>query len=42
MSEKIEQAVIEEKDIYPNVDFYSASTYHDLGIATDCSRRSSR
>jgi citrate synthase len=34
MSEKIEQAVIEEKGLYPNVDFYSASTYHYLGIET--------
>ena len=34
MSEKIEQAVIAEKGLYPNVDFYSASTYHYLGIDT--------
>jgi len=34
MSEKIEKAVIEEKGLYPNVDFYSASTYHYLGIET--------
>ena len=34
MSEKIEQAVIAEKGLYPNVDFYSASTYHYLGIET--------
>ena len=34
MSEKIEQAVIKEKGLYPNVDFYSASTYHYLGIET--------
>jgi citrate synthase len=34
MSDKIEQAVIKEKGLYPNVDFYSASTYHYLGIET--------
>jgi citrate synthase len=34
MSDKIEQAVIAEKGLYPNVDFYSASTYHYLGIET--------
>ena len=34
MSEHIEKAVIEEKGLYPNVDFYSASTYHYLGIET--------
>ena len=34
MSEAIEHAVIEEKGLYPNVDFYSASTYHYLGIET--------
>jgi citrate synthase len=34
MSERIEKAVIEEKGLYPNVDFYSASTYHYLGIET--------
>jgi citrate synthase len=35
MSSKIEDVVIREKKIYPNVDFYSASTYHALGIPTD-------
>jgi citrate synthase len=34
MSEQIEQAVQSEKGLYPNVDFYSASTYHYLGIET--------
>ena len=34
MSEEIERAVLEEKGLYPNVDFYSASTYHYLGIET--------
>jgi citrate synthase len=34
MSEAIEQTVVSEKGLYPNVDFYSASTYHYLGIET--------
>jgi citrate synthase len=32
MSERIEAVVRAEKHLYPNVDFYSASTYHMLGI----------
>jgi citrate synthase len=32
MSERIEALVKAEKHLYPNVDFYSASTYHALGI----------
>jgi len=35
MSEKIEQFVKAEKKLNANVDFYSASTYHNLGIAVD-------
>ncbi len=35
MSEKIEKLAFELKGLYPNVDFYSASTYHYLGIPTD-------
>jgi 2-methylcitrate synthase len=35
MSEKIEEFVKKEKNLVPNVDFYSASTYHYLGIPTD-------
>ncbi len=35
MSEKIEAYVKKEKGLVPNVDFYSASTYHYLGIPTD-------
>jgi citrate synthase len=35
MSERMERVVTEEKGLYPNVDFYSASTYHYLGIPTD-------
>jgi citrate synthase len=34
LSEQIEQTVVAEKGLYPNVDFYSASTYHYLGIDT--------
>jgi 2-methylcitrate synthase len=32
MSQRIEALVKGEKKLYPNVDFYSASTYHALGI----------
>ncbi len=35
MSERIEAIVRGEKKLYPNVDFYSASTYHTMGIAID-------
>jgi citrate synthase len=35
MSEKIEQVVKAEKKLNANVDFYSASTYHVLGIDED-------
>ncbi len=35
ISERIEQVVRAEKKLYPNVDFYSASAYHVLGIPTD-------
>ena len=35
MSEKIEALVRTEKKLNPNVDFYSASTYHALGIPAD-------
>ena len=31
----VEQAVRAEKDLYPNVDFYSASVYYLLGIPVD-------
>ncbi len=34
MSAAIEQAVLEIRGLYPNVDFYSASTYRALGIKT--------
>ena len=35
MSVKIEEIVTREKGIPPNVDFYSASVYHSLGIDHD-------
>src|SRR5579872_2443500 len=35
MSQRIEQFVKSEKKLNPNVDFYSASTYHSLGIDLD-------
>jgi 2-methylcitrate synthase len=35
ISREIEQAVMDEKGIYPNVDFYAASVYDYLGIPTD-------
>jgi citrate synthase len=35
MSQRIEAVVKAEKNLNANVDFYSASTYHSLGIDTD-------
>jgi citrate synthase len=35
MSRRIESLVTGEKKLYPNVDFYSASTYYTLGIDID-------
>ena len=35
ISEEIEKAVMDEKGIYPNVDFYAASVYGYLQIPTD-------
>ncbi len=34
ISERIEQVVMREKNMYPNLDFYSASAYHYCGIPT--------
>ena len=34
MSERIEQVMMREKKIFPNLDFYSASAYHFCGIPT--------
>jgi citrate synthase len=35
ISREIERVVMDEKGLYPNVDFYAASVYHYLGIPTD-------
>ena len=35
MSQRIEQLMHEKKGMYPNVDFYSASTYYLMGIPMD-------
>lgn len=35
ISEEIEKTVMDEKGLYPNVDFYAASVYGYLGIPTD-------
>jgi 2-methylcitrate synthase len=35
ISERIEQVMMREKKIFPNVDFYAASLYHCLGIPTE-------
>lgn len=35
VSEKIEEIVLKEKKLFPNLDFYSASTYYFCGIPTD-------
>jgi citrate synthase len=35
ISERIEKVVMEEKGLYPNVDFYAATVYNALGVPTD-------
>ncbi len=35
MSKVVERVVLEEKGLYPNVDFYAASVYRMLGIPTE-------
>ena len=35
MSRKAEEVVWREKQLYPNLDFYSASVYYTLGIPSD-------
>jgi len=35
MSRKVEEVMMSEKGLYPNVDFYSASTYYMMGIPLD-------
>ena len=34
ISERIEQVMRREKKLFPNLDFYSASAYHHMGIPT--------
>jgi 2-methylcitrate synthase len=34
ISQNIEKRMIEEKKIYPNLDFYSASAYNQCGVHT--------
>lgn len=34
VSERVEELMVEEKKMYPNLDFYSASAYHQIGIPT--------
>ena len=35
MSARIAEIMLREKNLYPNVDFYSATVYYSLGIPTD-------
>ena len=35
ISERIEKVIWDEKKLFPNLDFYSASAYHMCGIPTD-------
>ena len=35
MSRQMEETVLAEKGLYPNVDFYAATVYHYLGIPTE-------
>ena len=35
MSRRMEEVVLAEKGLYPNVDFYAATVYHYLRIPTD-------
>jgi citrate synthase len=35
MSRRMEEVVMAEKGLYPNVDFFAATVYHYLGIPTD-------
>ena len=35
VSERIESVMRREKNLFPNLDFYSASAYHLMGIPTE-------
>lgn len=35
MSRRMEEVVLAQKGLYPNVDFFAATVYHSLGIPTD-------
>lgn len=35
MADKVEEVMVREKKLYPNVDFYSAIVYHNLGLPMD-------
>jgi citrate synthase len=35
MSRRMEEVVLTEKGLYPNVDFFAATVYHYLGVPTD-------
>ncbi|MFN2545643.1 MAG: citrate/2-methylcitrate synthase [Actinomycetota bacterium] len=35
IAERVEKVVMDEKGLYPNVDFYAATVYHYLGVPTD-------
>src|SRR5947207_13391443 len=35
ISRKVEEVMMREKGLYPNVDFFSASTYYMMGIPLD-------
>jgi citrate synthase len=42
MSRRMEEVVLADKSLYPNVDFFAATVYHYLGIPTDLFTRCSR
>src|SRR2546423_1021747 len=35
IAERVEKVVMDERGLYPNVDFYAATVYHYLGVPTD-------